>query len=66
MPCNPIPEPLLKRARAQDVTIIDTLSKCDGVVYNTMTWAKLGGELLYGTKIAPATSAKFLELCRGL
>ncbi|MCC6916507.1 amidohydrolase family protein [Nitrosomonas sp.] len=55
MPCNPIPEPLLKQARAQNVTIIgtlDTLSKCGGIAHNTTTWAELGGELLYGTEIA--------------
>ncbi len=55
MPCNPIPEPLLKQARAQNVTIIgtlDTLSKCSGIAHNTMVWTELGGELLYGTEIA--------------
>ncbi len=55
MPCNLIPESLLKQARAQNVTIIstlDTLSKCSGVAHNTAVWADLGGELLYGTEIA--------------
>ena len=55
MPCNLIPEPLLKQARAQNVTIIstlDTLSKCGGIMHNTTTWAEFGGELLYGTEIA--------------
>lgn len=55
MPCNLIPESLLKQARAQNVTIIstlDTLSKCSGIAHNTTTWAELGGKLLYGTEIA--------------
>ncbi|SCX22671.1 amidohydrolase family protein [Nitrosomonas eutropha] len=55
MPCDLIPEPLLKQARAQNVTIIgtlDTLSKCDGIAHNAAIWAELGGELLYGAEIA--------------
>lgn len=55
MPCDLIPEPLLKQARAQNVTIIstlDTLSKCGGIAHNAAVWAELGGELLYGAEIA--------------
>jgi imidazolonepropionase-like amidohydrolase len=55
MPCDLIPEPLLKQARAQNVTIISTLdilSKCGGITHNTTIWTELGGELLYGAEIA--------------
>lgn len=55
MPCDIIPEALLKKAVAQNVKIVttlDTLSKCPGVVHNTRTLAALGGELLYGAEIA--------------
>lgn len=55
MPCDLIPESLLKQARAQNVTIIstlDTLSKCSGIAHNAAVWAELGGELLYGAEIA--------------
>lgn len=55
MPCDLIPEPLLKQARAQNITIIgtlDTLSKCGGIAHNAAIWAELGGELLYGAEIA--------------
>lgn len=55
MPCELIPEALLKQAIAQQVTIIstiDTLSKCPGIVQNATAWAALGGELLYGSEIA--------------
>lgn len=55
MPCDLIPESLLKQARAQNVTIIstlDTLSKCGGIARNAAVWAELGGELLYGAEIA--------------
>jgi hypothetical protein len=55
IPCDAIPEALLKKAVAQKVKIVttfDTLSKCSGVVHNAHTWAALGGEFLYGSEIA--------------
>lgn len=55
MPCDAIPESLLKQAKAQNVIIIgtlDTLSKCAGITRNAAIWAELGGELLYGAEIA--------------
>jgi len=55
IPCDAIPEKLLKKAAAQNVKIIttfDTLSKCSGVAHNAHTWAALGGEFLYGAEIA--------------
>ncbi|SEO22625.1 Imidazolonepropionase [Nitrosospira multiformis] len=55
VPCDVIPESLLKRAVAQKVKIVttlDTLSKCPGVAQNARVWAELGGELLYGAEIA--------------
>jgi hypothetical protein len=55
MPCDSIPEALLKRAATQNVKIVttlDTLSKCSGVAHNAGIWAALGGEFLYGTETA--------------
>jgi hypothetical protein len=55
MPCDIIPTALLKRAVAQNVTIVstlDTLSKCPAVAHNAGVFAKLGGELFYGAEIA--------------
>ncbi|MCF8722300.1 imidazolonepropionase-like amidohydrolase [Nitrospina gracilis] len=55
MPCDPIPESLLKQAVAQNVTIVstlDTLSKCTGIQQNAKMWKALGGSLLYGAEIA--------------
>lgn len=55
IPCDAIPEPLLKQAVAQNVKIVttfDTLSKCSGVAHNAHTWAALGGGFLYGSEIA--------------
>ena len=55
VPCDAIPEPLLKKAVEQDVKIVttlDTLSKCSGVAHNAAIWAALGGEFLYGAEIA--------------
>ncbi|SFK47572.1 Imidazolonepropionase [Nitrosomonas aestuarii] len=55
MPCDVIPEALLKQAVSQNVkivTTIDTLSKCTGIESNTRTWSALGGEILYGAEIA--------------
>ena len=45
VPCDIIPEPLLKKAVAQHVkivTTIDTLSKCSGIAHNANTLAALG------------------------
>ncbi|MCC6301412.1 MAG: amidohydrolase family protein [Gammaproteobacteria bacterium] len=55
VPCDPLPDALLKQAVMQQVTIIttmDTLSKCHGVMQNAMTFIHLGGKLLYGAEIA--------------
>ena len=55
VPCDIIPEPLLKKAVSQGVKIVttlDTLSKCSGVAHNTRVWREQGGELLYGAEIA--------------
>lgn len=55
MPCEPIPETLLKQAVAQGVKIVgtlDTLSHCAGIAQNARAWTALGGELLYGAEIA--------------
>ncbi|MCX7185362.1 MAG: amidohydrolase family protein [Nitrosospira sp.] len=55
VPCDIIPESLLKKAVAQKVKIVttlDTLSKCSGVAHNASTWTALGGEFLYGAEIA--------------
>lgn len=55
MPCNVIPETLLKKAVAQQVKIVstlDTLSRCSGVAQNSAAWKLLGGKFLYGAEIA--------------
>ncbi len=55
VPCDSIPDVLLKKAAAQQVKIVttlDALSKCTGVANNADRWAKLGGEFLYGAEIA--------------
>jgi hypothetical protein len=55
VPCDIIPESLLKKAVAQNVKIVttmDTLSRCSGVAPNAGTWTALGGEFLYGAEIA--------------
>ena len=55
VPCDVIPEPLLKKAVSQHVkivTTIDTLSKCPGIAHNVNTLATLGAEFLYGAEIA--------------
>ncbi|MGH8684279.1 MAG: amidohydrolase family protein [Nitrosospira sp.] len=55
VPCDIIPESLLKKAAAQNVKIVttmDTLSRCSGVAPNAGTWTALGGEFLYGAEIA--------------
>ena len=54
MPCDVIPESLLKKAVAQNVKIVttlDTLSRCSGVAHNASNWTTLGGKLLYGAEI---------------
>lgn len=55
VPCEPIPEPLLRQATAQGVvmvTTLDTLSACSGIARNIGIWAGLGGAILYGAEIA--------------
>ncbi len=55
VPCDMIPEALLKKAVSQQVktiTTLDTLSKCTGAARNARVFAALGGELLYGAEIA--------------
>jgi hypothetical protein len=55
VPCDIIPESLLKKAVSQGVKIVttlDTLSKCPGVAHNARIWREEGGELLYGAEIA--------------
>ncbi|WON74111.1 amidohydrolase family protein [Nitrosospira sp. Is2] len=55
VPCDIIPETLLKKAVEQNVKIVttlDTLSKCSGIAANASTWAALGGEFLYGAEVA--------------
>ncbi len=55
VPCDMIPEVLLKKALSQNVKIVgtlDTLSKCSGIAHNAATWSSLGGVLLYGAEIA--------------
>lgn len=57
MPCNAIPDGLLKQAvkqRVKIVTTIDTLSKCNGIFHNAKVLAALGAELFYGAEIAHA------------
>lgn len=54
-PCEPIPEPLLRQAVKQGVTMVttlDTLSACPGIARNVETWAAHGGGILYGAEIA--------------
>ena len=55
VPCDIIPDALLKKAVAQNVktvTTLDALSKCPGVAHNAGVLAALGGELLYGAEVA--------------
>ncbi|MDD2800388.1 MAG: amidohydrolase family protein [Methylococcales bacterium] len=55
MPCDAIPESLLKKAVAQKVKVIstlDTLSKCTGLAHNSKILSGLGAEFLYGAEIA--------------
>ncbi|CAH1904930.1 Amidohydrolase [Candidatus Nitrotoga sp. HW29] len=55
IPCDIIPESLLKKAVAQNVKIVttlDTLARCAGVSHNANVLASLGAEFLYGAEIA--------------
>jgi len=55
LPCDIIPDALLKKAveqKVKTVTTLDTLSKCPGVAHNAGILAALDGELLYGAEIA--------------
>ncbi|MDO9268225.1 MAG: amidohydrolase family protein [Methylobacter sp.] len=55
VPCDIIPDALLKKAVSQQVktiTTLDTLSKCTGAAHNARAFAALGGALLYGAEIA--------------
>jgi imidazolonepropionase-like amidohydrolase len=55
VPCDIIPEALLKKAVEQGVKIVttmDTLSKCSGIAHNASVWASLGGEFFYGAEVA--------------
>lgn len=55
IPCDVIPESLLKKAVARNVKIVttlDTLAKCSGVSHNAKVLASLGAEFLYGAEIA--------------
>lgn len=55
IPCDIVPESLLKKAVAQNVKIVttlDTLAKCSGVSRNANVLATLGAEFLYGAEVA--------------
>ena len=55
VPCDPVPEALLRRVAAQGVKVIgtlDTLSRCAGVAGNTVALAAAGATFLYGAEIA--------------
>ncbi|MGZ5026988.1 MAG: amidohydrolase family protein [Methylobacter sp.] len=55
IPCDVIPDDLLKKAVAQNVhvvTTLDTLSKCTGASHNARKLAALGATFLYGAEIA--------------
>lgn len=55
IPCDIIPENILKNAVEQKVkivTTIDTLSKCSGIFHNTRVLTSLGADFLYGAEIA--------------
>lgn len=55
VPCDQIPDNLLKQAAAQHVTVIstiDTLSKCHGVRHNLQKLKQYGATIIYGTEIA--------------
>ncbi|MDO8334805.1 MAG: amidohydrolase family protein [Nitrosomonas sp.] len=55
IPCDIVPESLLKKAVARNVKIVttlDTLARCSGVSRNASVLASLGAEFLYGAEIA--------------
>lgn len=55
IPCEPIDADLLKRAVAQNVSIVttfDVLSDCAGVHQNTHILAEFGAQFLYGAEVA--------------
>ncbi len=55
IPCDIVPESLLKKAVAQNVKIVttlDTLARCSGVSRNANVLAALGAEFLYGAEVA--------------
>lgn len=55
IPCDIVPESLLKKAVAQNVKIVttlDTLARCSGVSRNASVLASLGAEFLYDAEIA--------------
>ncbi|MEQ1740957.1 MAG: amidohydrolase family protein [Candidatus Nitrotoga sp.] len=55
IPCDMVPESLLKKAVARNVKIVttlDTLARCTGVSHNANVLASLGAEFLYGAEIA--------------
>ncbi|MFZ1547352.1 MAG: amidohydrolase family protein, partial [Candidatus Nitrotoga sp.] len=55
IPCDIVPESLLKKAVARNVKIVttlDTLARCTGVSHNANVLASLGAEFLYGAEVA--------------
>jgi len=55
VPCDHIPEALIKQAVTQNVKIVttlDTLSKCSGVAQNAKTLGIQGANFLYGAEVA--------------
>lgn len=55
IPCDMVPESLLKKAVARNVKIVttlDTLARCTGVSHNANVLASLGAEFLYGAEVA--------------
>jgi imidazolonepropionase-like amidohydrolase len=55
IPCDIVPESLLKKAVAQNVKIVttlDTLARCSGVSHNANVLASLGAVFLYGAEVA--------------
>lgn len=57
MPCWPVPEPLLKRAADQDVSVVATLhvhERCPAVLTNAQGFLEAGGVMLYGSDVGNA------------
>ncbi|MET7464444.1 hypothetical protein [Nonomuraea sp. NPDC005501] len=55
MPCDPLPDELIKRAAAAGVRVVgtlDTLSRTTGVFTNAVRLVEAGVRLLYGTDLA--------------